>query len=187
MSADQGQPGADLPATRVLLMGMMGSGKTTVGHAVAEVTGWPYLDNDELVRRASGVDTRAVLDVRGVGELRAVESRALPAALELPPPLIASVAGGVVDVPADLERLTAASGAYVVWLRARIDTLVERVGSGEDRPWLQPDPRTALERLYAGRESRYAEAATLIVDVDDVSPAEVAARIVEGLRAPRDA
>jgi shikimate kinase len=177
VSGDAPQP------TRLLLMGMMGSGKTTVGHAVAASTGWPYLDNDELVRRTSGIDTRAVLDVRGVDELRAMESRALQAALELAPPLIASVAGGVVDVPADLELLTNATGAYVVWLRARIDTLVERVGSGEDRPWLQPDPRTALERLYEGRAARYEQAATLIVDVDDLQPVEIAARIVDGMRA----
>lgn len=164
---------------RVLLMGMMGAGKTTVGTALSRITGWPYLDNDELVALSAGMPTPAVLDDHGVTALRAVESRALSAALVAQPPCIAAVAGGVVDDDADLARLQA--GGFVVWLRASIDTLVARVGTGAGRAWLQPDPRTALERLYAGREERYTRAATLIVDVDTLGPDEVAQRIVAAL------
>ena len=171
---------SSLPPARVLLMGMMGAGKTTVGAALSRRTGWPYLDNDELVRRGAGIDTRGVLDQRGVGALRFVERQALSAALIAEPPVIAAVAGGIVEDDADLERLR--TGGYVVWLRAALDTLVARVGPGLDRPWLQPDPRTALAALYAGRAERYARAASLAVDVDALSPEEIAERIVAGLR-----
>jgi shikimate kinase len=65
----------------------------------------------------------------------------------------------------------------VVWLRAPIETLVRRVGSGEGRAWLQPDPETALRRLYEGRADKYAEVADLVLDVEDRTPEELAARI----------
>jgi shikimate kinase len=173
------RPPADASEPRVLLLGMMGSGKTTVGRALSTATGWPYLDNDELVRRATGEPTPDVLGEEGEVALRAAESAALTEALTVATPVIAAVAGGIVGDDADLARLR--EGGFVVYLRARIDTLVDRVGSGEGRPWLQPNPRQALEKLYAGREERYREAATCIVDVDDRAPARIAELIVAAL------
>lgn len=174
--------GAPPPPTRVLLIGMMGAGKTTIGHVLAAMTGWDYLDNDELLFRATGELTPDLLRDRGERALRDAESAALAMAFELDPPLIAGVAGGVVEAPADMARLRDGS-AYVVWLRARIETLAARVGCGEGRPWLQPDPETALRRLHAGREQRYAAAASLIVDVEERRPDEIADEILAGLSA----
>jgi shikimate kinase len=168
-----------LPAVRVLLVGMMGSGKSTVGRALSSLTGWPYVDNDELVLRAQGMPTDDVLERGGVAALRSAERAALRAAVETPPPAVLGVAGGVVDDPVDRKLL--ASGGYVVWLRARLDTLAKRVGSGAGRPWLQANPVAALERLYAGRAAHYAEVATQVVDVDDASPDEIAATILDGV------
>lgn len=164
---------------RVLLIGMMGAGKTTVGRALAARTGWPYIDNDELVGQAAGVPTPELL-VHGEQALRAAESAALQAVLALPPPLVGSVAGGVVTRDEDRARLRA-GGSVVVWLRAAIDTLARRVGSGAGRAWLQPDPAAALRRLAADREPRYAELAALVVDVDTLRPDQVVDRILAGL------
>lgn len=166
---------------RVLLMGMMGCGKTTVGTALSARTGWEYLDNDELVHRATGEATPDILRDRGEGALRAAESAALTVALAIPPPVIAAVAGGIVEDATDRERLR--TGGFVVFLRARISTLADRVGAGEGRPWLQPDPAAALARLYRGREELYRQAATLVLDVDEASPDELAGAILEGLAA----
>jgi shikimate kinase len=157
---------------RILLMGMMGAGKSTVGREIATREGWSYLDNDELVVRATGRTARDILDNDGVAALREAESAALTEALRLDPPVVAGVAGGTVLVPGDRSRLAAQPA--VVWLRARVDTLVARVGSGEDRPWLAPDPRTAMIQMITDREPYYEQVADLIVDVDDKSPAEVA-------------
>lgn len=167
---------------RVLLLGMMGAGKTTVGRALAGRTGWPYYDNDELVTRTTGRAAPDLLEAGGEDALRAAESAALGAALSLPAPLVAGVAGGVVLDPADRERLRTAEG-LVVWLRARIGTLAERVGTGEGRSWLQPDPAAALAELAAVREPLYAAVADLVVDVDEASPEEVAATVL-ARRAP---
>jgi len=163
---------------RVLLVGMMGAGKTTVGHALESLLGWPYFDNDELLRRAVGKDTRRVQQEDGELALRRAESAALDVALVEGGPLVAGVAGGVVLDPLDRQRLR--TGGFVVWLRAELTTLARRV-DGTDRPWLRGDPLAALQELYAGREDLYASVASLVVDVDVLPPELVALRIAEFL------
>jgi shikimate kinase len=170
-----------VPEAKVLLVGMMGVGKSTVGRALSGLTGWPYLDNDELVLRATGTETADLFREQGVEAMRKAESAALTEALHEPPPVIAGVAAGIVESAEDRARLRE-SDAFVVWLRARIDTLVGRVGSGEGRAWLQPDPEAALRRLYRGREPRYREVADLVVDVDEATPEEIAGHIQAALR-----
>ena len=165
---------------RILLIGMMGAGKTTVGHALTRRTGWDYLDNDELVRRAVGRGAPEVLEGAGEPELRHVEAAALEEALRTAPPVIAGIAAGTVLDPRNRERLRQAG--FVVYLRASLDTLVGRVGSGAGRPFLQPDPRAALARLSEGREPLYEEVASIIIDVDERSPDAVAEQIVGELR-----
>jgi shikimate kinase len=151
---------------RVLLIGMMGSGKTSVGRALAARTGWGYRDNDEIVAEGEGIATDELLERDGRDALRAAESRALTRVLEQDPPLIAGVAGGVIESPQDRQRMESPD-AFVVYLHAPIDVLVERVGSGEGRPWLQPDPETAMRRLFDGREPLYREVADLVLESQD--------------------
>jgi shikimate kinase len=164
----------------VILVGMMGAGKSTVGAALSRRTGWPYVDNDELVLRATGVPTPQVLAQGDEQALRDAESAALQEALRTPPPAILSVAAGVVTREDDVQRLEHGDG-FVVWLRAAIETLVARVGTGEGRAWLQPDPEAAFRRLYAGRPEKYAQVADLVVDVDHLSGEEAAERILAAL------
>jgi shikimate kinase len=169
------------PATgrdRILLVGMMGAGKTSVGRALSARLGWPYLDNDELLARAVGKDTRRVQLEDGVAALRRDESLALTEALSVVPPVIVAVAGGSVTDAADRERLR--TGGFVVWLRADIETLIARV-RGTDRPWLGELPDSAMRELYAGREPLYAEVATLVIDVDATTPEQTAERIIAAL------
>lgn len=163
---------------RVLLVGMMASGKSTVGRLLSDRLDWPYYDNDELLLRAVGVDTRTVLEQRGEAALRRAESAALTVALTEGGPLVAGVAGGIVSDPLDRDRLRA--GGYVVWLRASIETLARRA-KGTDRPWLGDDPAAALRALYAGRAHLYFFVASYVVDVDTLPPDAVADRIVAAL------
>jgi shikimate kinase len=163
---------------RVLLIGMMGAGKTTVGHAVSALLGWRYLDNDELLARATGKSTRQLQQEDGERALRRAESLALDLAITDGGPLVAGVAGGVVTDPLDRERLRA--GGFVVWLRASLGLLARRV-AGTDRPWLGDSPLIALEQLYAGRAGLYASVASLVVDVDDLDPEGIARLIAAEL------
>jgi shikimate kinase len=162
----------------VLLLGMMGAGKTTVGRETGRLLGWPYLDNDDFLARAVGKSTREVLEQDGVAALRRAESLTLTMALTEGTPLVAGVAAGVVTDPLDCARLRA--GGMVVWLRASLELLAQRV-AGTDRPWLGGSPLHTLERLYAGRADLYASVASLIVDVDTLDPAQVARLIAAAL------
>ncbi len=159
---------------RILLIGMMGAGKTTIGQSLSNLLGWPYYDNDELLARAVGKDTRRLQEEDGMAALRRAESQALTVALEEGGPLIAGVAGGIVTDPLDLDRLHA--GGFVVWLRADLAILAARV-RGTDRPWLGQSPTAAMRLLYAGREWLYSEASTLIVDEEQSTP-ELCARLI---------
>ncbi len=158
--------------SRVLLLGMMATGKTTIGRALAARTGWPYVDNDELLVGATGLTARDLLARNGQPALRTAESAVLTTLLDLPEPLVAGVPGGVVLDAADRARLR--HGGHVVWLRAQVATLVERVGQAADRPWLGDDTAATLTRLSSERAPLYAEVATQVVDVDGRSPDELA-------------
>ncbi|MEP6696036.1 MAG: shikimate kinase [Pseudonocardiales bacterium] len=165
----------------VLLVGMMGTGKSSVGRAVAARTGWRYVDNDELVRQACGSTAPELLAAEGEAALRAAENAALAAALALQPPAVASVAAGVVLDSAARDLLRSAD--LVIWLRASHSTLVDRVGEGEGRAWLQPNPAVAIATLSAEREPYYAEVADAIIDVDGISPEQTADSVIELARA----
>jgi shikimate kinase len=109
--------------------------------------------------------------------MRAAESQALTEVLTAPPPIVAGVAAGTVTIEGDRERLRS-DAAFVVWLRASVETLVRRVGTGEGRAFLQPDPETALRRLAEGRDVLYAEVADLTIDVDELGVEEIADRVI---------
>jgi shikimate kinase len=156
-------------ACRVILIGMMGSGKTTIGRLLSEATGWPYVDNDELVRRHSGLTARELLAEGGQDRLRAVESAALALGLELPPPVIVGVAAGTVLDPTNRQRMR--DGGIVVWLRASAETLVLRAGGAVHRPCIDRDDAW-MEKAAAEREPLYAQIADVIVDTGQAAQNE---------------
>jgi shikimate kinase len=166
--------------TRVLLVGMMASGKSTVGHALARRTGWPYVDNDDLVARLAGEATPDVAATRGADGLHMLEGFVVEEILAMPEPLIAGIPGSTITTDPMREQLQA--GGFVVWLRARLETLAARVGDGSSRPFFAGhDVLATLERLNAGREPLYAAVAHLVVDVDDLSPDAIAEQIHDQL------
>lgn len=166
----------------MLLLGMMGSGKTSVGRAIQARTGWPYRDNDDAVAALTGLATQELQEQRGTAALRAAESQVLRDALAGTPPYVAGVAGGVVESEENCAALRGAD-ALVVYLHTPLAELVRRVGDGAGRPFLQPDPQATLRRLYAGREPCYRSVADLVVDTSVGDAEDHAEQVVRALAA----
>lgn len=168
--------------TRVLVVGLMATGKSTVGRAIAAVTGWPCLDNDVLLERSTGSTAAELLVEHGVERLRAAESDVLTLLVSMPGPFVAGVSAGTVLDPRDRERVR--TGGHVVWLRTPVETLVRRVAQQPQRAWLDEDPDTVLRAMAAEREPLYAEVAHQVLDMDRLTPAQAARKVVAAL--PRD-
>jgi shikimate kinase len=157
-------------ADRIVLIGMMGSGKSTIGRLLAARWGWPYLDNDEDVRALTAREPSDVIRVGGEEELHAAEVSVFLQALASPGPVVIAAAGGVV-----LDRTCAAllrEEDVVLYLRARPETLRGRIGTGRGRRSDATD-LTWLEARFRERDQRYRRLATSVVDVDDRSPDEI--------------
>jgi 5-deoxy-5-amino-3-dehydroquinate synthase len=166
-------------APHVVLVGMMGAGKTTVGRRVAKLLGRPLLDSDQMIESRTGRTVREIFEADGEAAFRALETAALVDALEEPEPLVIAAAGGVLLRPENREALQRAH-AKVVWLRADPTVLAERAVRGEHRPLLDGDPLAAMNRLLPEREPLYRGAADLVLDTDRMDPDTVAERVVEG-------
>lgn len=169
-------------ARRVLLVGMMGAGKSTVGRLLAERLGWAYSDSDEEVERRSGHSVRALFEAGGEAAFRPLEREALAAALRGDAPVVVAVAGGAVLDPEN-RALLRRSGT-VVWLRAAPATLARRVacvGVPDHRPLLGGDRDGALVRIDAERRPLYEEVSDLVVDVDELDPPGVVERVARAL------
>ena len=156
----------------LVLVGMMGSGKSTIGRIVAQRMDRPLIDSDEVIEAATGRTVREIFATDGEAAFRALEADALRDALATDEPAVIAAAGGVVLRP-DNRRLLTESNARVVWLMADPTLLIERVRSGMHRPLLDDDPQGTLERMWDERQPLYQEVADAIVSVDGRSIVEV--------------
>jgi shikimate kinase len=167
----------------VVLVGLMGAGKTTVGGAVAQRLGRPFVDTDDLVEATSG---RAVVDIFATGgeaEFRELERNAVADACAAPAPSVIACGGGAVLDPESRRRLRAAG--FVVWLQAPPAVLAERAGRGGSRPLLTGGGAQAtLERLASVREAAYESTADVTIDTEGRTVDEVAEAVVAALPRP---
>jgi shikimate kinase len=170
-----------IPPARVLLLGMMGSGKSSVGRALAALTGWQFIDNDALVEAATGRTARELLAEDGEEAMRAAETAALRAGLAISPPAIVATAAGTVLESANRERI--ADGGFVVWLHARPEVLAARASGAAHRPWLDGDAVTWFREAADARDPLYRAVSTLQIDTETTRPAEAAAAIVDAISA----
>jgi shikimate kinase len=171
----------DIQPCRVLLIGMMGSGKTTIGRLLSERTGWPYHDNDDLLRAAAGRSAREVLEHEDLATLRRAEADALARASRMPAPCIAGIAAGVILDPSSREALRRTG--VVVWLRAEPESLAARAPGGSHRPWLDADPLGWMRAAAAERDPLYASVADMSVRTDDRQPGATVIQILAWLAA----
>jgi len=163
--------------THLVLVGMMGVGKSTVGRMVALELDRPLFDSDDMIEERTGRTVREIWSTDGEAAFRALETETLVEALAEPEESVIAAAGGVVLSERNREALQGAD-AHVVWLLADVDVLVERVRNGMHRPLLDDDPEGTLRRMHVDRAPLYQEVADAIVSVDHRSAHDVAKAVL---------
>jgi shikimate kinase len=169
----------------LVLVGLMGAGKTTVGTECAARLGRPFVDTDDLVVARVGMPFIDFWTNHGEAAFREMEREVVVDVCASPEPLVVACGGGTVVDPDSRRRLRAAG--VVVWLRAPVRVLASRVGSQPDhaRPLLAGDPVVALGRLEAAREAAYEGSAHVTVDTADRDVDEVASSVLEAYERER--
>ena len=163
----------------LVLVGFMGSGKSSVGRILSSLTGFALVDTDTLVAQEAGQSIPAIFRQHGEEHFRALETKVLQSLVGRIG-LIVATGGGVV-VSEKNRRLLPEIGP-VVWLDASTDHLHQRVKHSK-RPLLQTeDPRRTLEELYRAREPLYREASTVHIDSSKLTHRQTAEAVLAALR-----
>jgi shikimate kinase len=154
--------------TNIFLVGLMGSGKTTVGRQLAKWLKWPFLDSDHEIEARTGVRIPTIFEIEGEAGFRRREAQVI-AELTTRAPIVLATGGGAV-LEAENRRLLRENG-WVVYLDVPPGLLWERTCHDRNRPLLQvEDPLARLEALYAARDPLYRESAHFVIEGGNVSP-----------------
>ena len=164
----------------VVLIGMMGAGKTCIGRKMSERLGLPFVDADQEIAEAAGCSIPDIFALHGETAFREGERRVISRLLDEPPHVLATGGGAFMD---EQTREKIREKGISVWLRADIDLLLRRVSRRNNRPLLQQgDPREVLEKLMAEREPVYADA-DIIVDSMDGPREAMVNKVLDALAA----
>jgi shikimate kinase len=172
---------ADDAATRhIVFVGAMGTGKTTIGRRVAAALGRAFVDNDELLERATG-STAAELAARdGAAALHRVEETTVLDALRAHPPAVIAAAASTIEEP--LVRSALRDLAWCAWLRADAPTLVARMPESAARPFAGADPTLLVAERAQRRDGRYAEVADAEFWTDRARSDQVVSDVLAAVR-----
>jgi shikimate kinase len=162
----------------IVLVGLMGAGKSCIGRRLAQRLDLPFVDADSEIEEAAGCSIEQIFDRYGEAYFRDGERRVIERLLEQGPSVLATGGGAYLD-----ERTRAAirERGVAVWLRADLGLLLRRTSRRDNRPLLKRgDPKTILKDLMEKRHPIYAEA-DVIVDSVDAPPDATLSRTVEAL------
>lgn len=166
------------PSRSIVLVGLMGAGKSCIGRRLAQRLGLPFADADIEIERAAGCSISDIFALYGEAAFRDGERRVIARLLGGPRQVVALGGGAFMDAE---TRALLRERAVSVWLRADLDLLVRRTAGRSHRPLLnQGDPRATLERLMAQRYPVYGEA-DIIVDTRDEPPEKTTERVLDAL------
>ncbi len=165
----------------LVLVGLMGAGKSSIGRLLAQQLGIPFVDTDVEIERVSRMTIAELFAAYGEQEFRALETRVIKRLLRGGPRVVSTGGGAFIN---DSTRLHVKRGSLSVWLKADLDVLWDRVNKRDTRPLLKTEnPKQTLENLMSARYPIYAEADLTVLSRDvgkDVMVKEVLAAIAEG-------
>jgi shikimate kinase len=163
----------------IVLCGFMATGKSSVGRMLAKMMGCEFLDMDAAIEKEEGVSVPLIFASRGEPAFRALET-SMVERLAKTKGLIIATGGGTIVNPKNLEKLKTCG--VVITLTADIPTILQRAGSGEDRPMLQAEDRVErIKSLLQQRASAYAQA-DIVLDTSSLTIEEVAQQLIGRLR-----
>ncbi len=167
------------PPRTLVLIGFMGSGKSTIGRKLHEQLGYQLIDTDALIEERQGTSISQIFADQGEAAFRDMETALLKElATESPTNRIVSTGGGIILREENRQLLR--DMGFVVWLKAPASEILERTGRNDDRPLLQTeDPKAAIKAMMSERKSLYKEAAHLKLDTGELNIEEACAGILE--------
>ncbi|MDE5977188.1 MAG: shikimate kinase [Turicibacter sp.] len=162
----------------IVLIGMMGSGKTTIGKRLAKELNLPWIDTDSYIEEKEQQRISTLFETKGESYFRSCERDALFQLIHHPG--ILSTGGGIIIQEKNRECLK--QNAYVIFLKTEILTLVERLTHAKDRPLLQDGAiEDKLKTLYQARQSLYESCAHLIIQTDHLTESDIIQQIKQHL------
>jgi shikimate kinase len=168
------------PARTIVLIGLMGAGKSKIGRRLAARLGLPFSDSDGEIETAAGETIEDIFRNRGEAVFRDGERRVIKRLLMQPPHVLATGGGAFMD---PMTRAVIRRRGVSVWLRADLDVLLARVSRRNNRPLLQErDPRAVLAELIERRHPVYSEA-DITIDSGDGPPELTTIRTIAALAA----
>ena len=161
----------------IVLIGLMGSGKTTVGRALASRLNLVFRDSDEAVEKTAKTSVREIFENQGEEIFRKLESQALIDLCDARSSIVLAVAGGAIIAQSNRDLLQK-NAQCIVWLDAPTPTLISRTGRGKHRPLLDGDPIGSLNKMRLDREPLYQQLATHHLVTQSLTIDEVVERII---------
>jgi len=158
-------------APRVILIGPMGSGKTTIGSLLAEKLGLSFRDTDHLIEEQEGKTVSQIFLDQGEDAFRVIEKRVLREEL-LTDGTVLSLGGGA-PISIDAQSALRAISSHIIFLDISLSTVAPRIGFNRDRPLLLNNPRGQWQTLMEARRPIYEAIADATINVDDKSEEEI--------------
>jgi 3-dehydroquinate synthase len=165
----------------IFLVGLMGSGKTTVGRALAKRMGMPFVDADHEIESRTGTTISMIFEIEGEAGFRRREAEVIRDLTARQGVVLATGGGAILD-PQNREYLK--TRGTVVYLRASVNSILHRTSMDKSRPLLQTaDPRKTIEELAKQREPLYREVAHITIDTGRPNVHSMMQNIIDKLRA----